>query len=275
MRNEAVAGSFYPEDRKALNSFIENSLKEAKVDANAVKSAYAFVAPHAGYIYSGKTAAYTYKAISLNSRLNEIETVIVIGPNHTGFGRAISVSLDDWRTPIEIARNDRAFSKALADASGSISIDESAHRLEHSVEVQLPFVQSVLPNRKFTFVCMGDQGLDYSRALSEAILKAEAETSRKIAVIASSDFDHYESAEIARKKDTKLLNAISRLDSASFNKLIDELNDSACGYGPITVAMLYALGKGAGRGVLLDYSNSGDAMGDYSSVVAYASLAFV
>lgn len=275
MRSEAVAGSFYPENKKELRTFIENSIREAKIDENSVKNAYSYVAPHAGYIYSGNTAAFTYKALSFKSNLKDLDTVVVVGPNHTGYGTAISVSLDDWKTPLQIARNDSEFSSALAEGSELIHIDESAHKFEHSVEVQLPFIQSVVPHAKFAFVCMGDQGEEASQALLKSILKAESATGRKIAVIASSDFNHYESSKTAAGKDMKLIEALARLDSKRFNKLIDELNDSACGYGPITTAMLYAGSKGAREGMLLKYSNSGDTTGDYSSVVAYASLAFV
>ena len=275
MRSEAVAGSFYPESKKELRAFVENSIGKADIDEDSIKNAYSYVAPHAGYIYSGNTAAFTYKALSFRSNLKDLETVVVIGPNHTDYGTAISVSLNDWKTSLQIARNDRDFSSALAESSGLIQIDESAHKFEHSVEVQLPFIQSVAPHVKFAFVCMGDQGEEASNALFKAILKAESATGRKIAVIASSDLNHYESSKTAASKDMKIIEALARLDSKRFNKLIDELNDSACGYGPITTAMLYAGSKGAREGILLKYSNSGDTTGDYSSVVAYASLAFV
>jgi hypothetical protein len=253
---------------------IKGYINAADVPAKEVRDARSYVAPHAGYVYSGSTAAFTYKALSLNSRLKDIETMVVVGPNHTGFGEPISVSLDDWKTPLGVSENDKELSKMMCSFSDRISINEDAHAEEHSIEVQLPFLQYVAPGKRLCMVCMGDQGMEASKLLSGAILKAAEKARRNIAVVASSDFNHYESSEIAKGKDTQLHDAISKLDCERFNALVHSLDDTACGYGPITVAMMFAKGMKASKGMLLKYSNSGDQTGDYDGVVAYSSIAF-
>ncbi|MFP3278974.1 MAG: MEMO1 family protein [Candidatus Micrarchaeota archaeon] len=274
MRYEAFAGSFYTFDKKELGQFIDKALQEANVDKGVAEHALSFVAPHAGYIYSGRVAAYTYKAIELMVSARKIDTFIIIGPNHTGFGTPISISAEDWHMPFGIVKNDLQLSKLIAEKSDYINLDESAHVNEHSIEVQLPFLQKVVENPKCVFICMGDQGIDASRELAEAILEASKELGREVAVIASSDFNHYESAEVAKRKDMPAIEALLKLDYLEFNKRLEQSGDTACGFGPITVATIFAKEKGAKSGHLLKYANSGDANNDYSSVVAYASIIF-
>jgi AmmeMemoRadiSam system protein B len=274
MRDYAFAGSFYPNGEKETSSMVYKFIENASVDKTAANRLISYAAPHAGYIYSGRTAGYTYKALSLRSDIDDIETVAIVGPNHTGYGRPVSVSLQSWSTPIGEITNDKEFARSMAESSDAIEIDETAHVQEHSIEVQLPFLQRVAPEKKAVFICMGDQSLEYSKHVSDAILHAEKSLGRKITVIASSDFNHYESASVAKRKDMPLIEAINEMNAVKFNRLVEELDDSACGFGPITVSMLYAKAHGGSEGVLLNYSNSGDATKDYSSVVAYASIGF-
>ncbi|MGC8622566.1 MAG: MEMO1 family protein [Candidatus Micrarchaeia archaeon] len=277
MRKEAVSGSFYPSNKVELEHFINAALKSANVKGDLVKKAYSYVSPHAGYIYSGMVAAYTYKALSLHNDFKNIETAVIIGPNHTGYGSAIAISSEDWHTPLGVAANDLEFSYSLSHESNYLEIDEAAHKSEHSIEVQLPFLQTLFKGKpiRYVFVCMGDQSVASSELLAHSIAKTEEKLGRKIVVIASSDFNHYESAEVAGWKDKQLIEALLKLNYKKFNDSIYSVNDSACGFGPITVAMLYAKGKGAARGALLKYSNSGEVTKDFESVVAYASLAFI
>lgn len=275
MRKSAFAGSFYPGSINEIANFIDGALGSVEIDPKAVENAVAYVAPHAGYEYSGKAAAYTYKAMQYKVTVSSVDTVVVVGPNHTGQGAPIAVSTSNWETPMGVALNDKALSNAIANTSENIYIDEDAHKNEHSIEVQLPFLQRVLTGKKFCFVCLGDQSIGSSELLADSILKASRSLGRNVIVLASSDFDHYEPADIAKGKDLKLLDALKRMDPVTFNGLVDTLGDTICGFGPITVAMLFAKGMGARSGVVLKYSNSGDSTGDYSSVVAYASVAFV
>jgi MEMO1 family protein len=275
MRKSAFDGTFYPSTKEQIWEFVRTSVKKAKIDKKAA-SAFAYVAPHAGYIYSGKSAAFTYKAIVSNPQIKKVETIIFVGPNHTGVGPAISLSIEDWETPLGIARNDVELSKAIAAQNPKeIEIDEHAHENEHSIEVQIPFAQDLLPDKKMVFICMGDQSLKSSELLSSAIIKAVESLKREVIVIASSDFNHYESAEISQEKDSRLLDAIASLDYKKFNRRVYEVKDSICGFGPITVAMLFAIHRGATNGIILNYTNSGGETGDYSSVVAYSAIALV
>jgi AmmeMemoRadiSam system protein B len=242
------------------------------------RNAISFVAPHAGYVYSGATAGYTYKALLASNVLAEADTIVLLGPNHTGRGdymHPISVSADDWEIPLGIARNDKYLSEALVDGCGIAAKDETAHAGEHSLEVQLPFMHSLFDSKRFCFVCMGEQDLESCGQVATALISTASKLNRAIAVVASSDLNHYESAVIAKKKDSALLKNAKSLDYASFNNSVMSIGSSACGYGPMTVAMEFASSNGDSEGIILDYSNSGDMTGDYSSVVSYLSMAFI
>ena len=274
-REPAVAGQFYISDKNRLASAIDRYLEQAKVKKGEIESAVSYVAPHAGYEYSGPVEAFTYKALSMKKDLDRIDTFVIVGPNHTGFGYPVSISASNWKTPFGTVENDLELSKEIASRSGMFSIDESAHRLEHSIEVQLPFLQKTVENPRCCFICMGDQSLEYSRLIASAVANAAEKLKRSITVIASSDFNHYESAKDAQSKDMPAINALKKLDFEGFNKSIKDLDDSACGYGPITVSGMFAKRVGARSGVLLRYANSGDITKDYKSVVAYSSIVFV
>lgn len=275
VRNAAVAGSFYPADEKLLGETVSRLIGKAEAEVKELGACCAFAAPHAGYVYSGQVAAYTYAALGIMCKKESPETIIVLGPNHTGYGEPMAVSLEDWQTPMGTVKNDKEFAKELIAASPDITADETAHAYEHSIEVQLPFIQKVVPSAMIAAVCMGDQSYAASSMLADAIANAREATKRKIAVIASSDFNHYESADTAREKDMHAIHALKTLDVKTFNKLLHESKDSACGYGPITTAALFASKNGAKEGRLLKYGNSGEVTNDYGSVVAYASIAFL
>jgi hypothetical protein len=274
-RKPAVADIFYPADAKALSRLLAGFMKDAGPVAKGAGGAVSVVAPHAGYVYSGPVAAYSYNALAESHRKRKFDSLIIIGPNHTGRGEPISVSLQDWETPLGIVRNDTALSKGIINHSDLIFQDESAHAEEHSVEVQLPFVQSALGDIACAFICMGDQSAKSSELLAEALLSATKGLGRNPALIASSDFDHYEPASVAKGKDMPAIEAIERLDVDGFNHLLAESGDTACGYGPISVAARFAKARGAKEGRLLKYASSGEVTRDYASVVAYASIAFV
>ena len=274
-RKPAVAGSFYPSDPKRLKRMIGQLLSSAETESTPIKRVVSCVAPHAGYIYSGAVAAHAYNAIKLMRDLKEIDTFMVIGPNHTGLGFPVSVSnADAWATPLGRVVNDREFVRVLAE-SGDIAVDEQAHRHEHSAEVQLPFIQSIMEKPRCVFVCMGDQSYKSAEGLERSISMAAGKLGRRIIVIASSDFNHYESGDTARRKDMPAIRALERLDPHGFYDAIEGSHDSACGYGPMAVSVMFARRRKASKGTLLSYANSGGITMDYDSVVSYASLAFV
>ncbi len=274
-RRAAFAGSFYPLKREELEAVIKGFMEDA--DIEKVGDLVSLVAPHAGYIYSGSVAAYSYKALSAwlsGIGQNRDMTFVLIGPNHTGYGTALSLSPDDWETPLGKVANDRELTSRLVEYSDMLSVERMAHLSEHSIEVQLPFLQNVVKNPRCIFLCMGDQSHESSMLVAEALHSASEESGKRLFVIASSDFNHYESAEAAKLKDMPAIRLIEKLDAEGFADAIGRSGDTACGYGPISVAALYAGMQGNSEGRLLRYSNSGTETGDYSSVVAYASILF-
>ncbi len=269
MRESVFSGSFYPKQKAELNGFIKASIEEAKPSNS---KPYSIIVPHAGYVYSGKTAAYAYKCVY--GFREDYDSVIIIGPNHTGLGARIGVSAEEWKTPLGILHSDVEFAKEICNSCSIAEMDEESHAEEHSVEVQLPFIQYIFGSIPIVAVCMGSQDFEASECMYEAILKASKKLGRKPMLVASSDFNHYESEHIAQSKDMPLIEMLEKMDAKGFNEGVEASGDSACGYGPSTVAALYAKSCGAKTGVLLNYSNSGAQTGDLSSVVAYAAIAF-
>jgi MEMO1 family protein len=275
IRMPAVSGAFYPSDKIELIKSVMLAVSSANVSSE-IRNAVSYVAPHAGYIYSGNTAGYTYKAISMKKDIEKIESIVIIGPNHTGFGMPISISMEDWKTPLGTLENDIVLSDAIAKESEEISPDETAHLQEHSIEVQLPFIQQFFPDKKCSFICMADQSKYAADMVATAIINAVTKTNKKVIVIASSDFNHYESRDIARKKDKPLFQALEKMDYDKFYELKEKNKVSACGYGPIVVSLLFAQRMfDAKKGLLLNNSDSSDENKDFSSVVDYAAFAFL
>ncbi|MCP4647595.1 MAG: MEMO1 family protein [bacterium] len=270
MRSPAVAGQFYPGNKEEIEELVGKCFSEAGKKAKPV-GAYAGVSPHAGYVYSGVPAAATFLGIN---ELENAETVVIVGPNHTGVGGLVALSTEDWELPTGVVENDMEFGKAMLEGANFLKPDEGAHRMEHSIEVQLPFLQHVNPKAKIVPVCMMDQSLEGARDVADAVLAAEKKLGRKVVVIASSDFSHYIPSEAAEERDKKAMGQILKLDAESFQKERRAQGWSICGYGPISVSILYAKAKGSKKGLEVMYTNSGEVTGDYSQVVAYASIIF-
>ena len=270
MRFPAVAGAFYTASASALKDEVKRYLEEA---GRAVKpeKRVAIVCPHAGYAYSGKCAAYSYVSAS-NWKEKEL-TAVIIGPNHTGVGTPISVSFDDWKTPLGEVKCDAELAQAISDADKMARRDETAHLNEHSCEVQVPFVQTCAPDAKMVGICMGWQDIGAAETLGNAVAAAVKKTGKNAIVIASSDFTHYEPAERAKEKDMPAISLLEKMDEAGFEEIVEERALSICGHGPIAAAMHYAKLMEAKKCELLKYTNSGEASGDFGSVVAYAALA--
>ncbi len=273
MRVEAVAGQFYPAERDALVEQIEkcflHELGPGKLPArrNLPRDIVGAVVPHAGYIYSGYEAAHVYHALGEQEKP---ELLVLLGPNHTGYGSAVAVSQEDWRTPLGVARCDRESAEWLFRNCEIVNLDELAHAYEHSLEVQLPFLQYIYGDFKFVALCLGLQTLDVAREVGMCI----AELQKDFVVIASSDFTHYEPASVAREKDLYAIDAILDLDEEEFLDRVYRKNVTACGYGAIATAIVVAKARGAKKAELLKYGTSGDVTQDNSDVVAYAGIVF-
>ncbi len=274
-RKPAVADVFYPADAETLSRLVSGFVRKASAEGKGTGGAISVVAPHAGYVYSGQVAAYSFNALAESHRKRKFDSLVIVGPNHTGRGEPIAVSLQDWETPLGTVRNDAELSRKIIGFSEGISEDEEAHAGEHSVEVQLPFVQSAIGGVRCVFICMGDQSREACELLCGAVLSATKSLGRRVAMVASSDFDHYEPASVAKGKDMPAIEAIEKLDADGFRSLLSKSSDTACGYGPISVAAQFAKTRGAREGRLLKYASSGEVTGDYASVVAYASIAFL
>ncbi|MEW6528251.1 MAG: MEMO1 family protein [Candidatus Micrarchaeota archaeon] len=270
MRKTAVAGSFYPENKNELEIVLDKYLAKAHTKySKSETEAIGGICPHAGYMYSGETAAITYASIK---NLKNAETLVMLGPNHTGCGTPVSISIQDWETPLGIAKCDVELAKRIQTNSRIIKFDESAHAYEHSIEVQIPFIQKINPKAKIVCICMMNQDYQTSREIGIALAKT-LDVERHI-VIASSDFSHYIPANAAEEKDKNALKYIEALDTENFQRALEKYDWSICGYGPISALMEYAKTKEIKKGKTLAYTNSGEVSGDFAAVVGYASVIF-
>jgi len=265
VREPAVAGTFYPKEREELKKLMDllcGPELEEKVRPKAV------LVPHAGYIYSGKTACEVYKRIEIPQK------VVLLGPNHTGLGEPISVySGDAWESPYGIVEIDKELREKILKYPYA-SPDEYAHLYEHSLEVQLPFLQRYAKGEfKILPIVIAfteyDVARNFGRFLGE-VLKGE-----DALIVISSDMSHYISAEEARKKDGILISAMERLNTEELYFKAVQYNITMCGVVPAVVGIEAAKVLGATRGIVVDYSNSGDTTGDYSQVVAYLGMIFI
>lgn len=231
----------------------------------------AVVSPHAGYQYSGPVAAHSYLHVS---SLSEPEILVVVAPNHYGIGSGVSTFKDGfWETPLGRMRVDSTAASTLAQ-TGAAVFDPDAHRMEHSLEVQLPFLQAIYGN---DVPLLPVSLLFQDRATAEAVAKGivEAVGKRRAVIVASSDLTHYEAAEAARKKDMALLERVVNMDVDGFYSTLERLQVTACGFGAIATVMQAARALGLAHAEILKYANSGDTSGDNLQVVGYGSVRFV
>jgi AmmeMemoRadiSam system protein B len=261
MRAPAVEGQFYPRIKNDLEKQLSNCFANLPLIERPVLGA---IVPHAGYIYSGTTAAHVY------SVLPKADTFILLGPNHTGYGMPVSVSRETWSTPFGEIRSDLELLNALPKRI--IQHDESAHLFEHSIEVQLPFLQHRFEEFKIVSICMGDQDEKTATGVGMEIAEAVKKVNKKIVILASSDFSHYKTDKAAREDDTYFIKSILDMDISGFYRRLYEREASVCGYGPISAMLAATKALGAKKATLLKYSTSGDTTGDLSAVVGYAGI---
>ena len=278
IRLPSVAGAFYEGTAEALKAQIEYCFlhrlgprRIPKVHEAGPRRITGLICPHAGYEYSGPVAAKAYCELALDGKP---DTVVILGPNHRGYGSPLATAQEGfWRTPIGDVEVDSEIANAIVHESHIVDIDNLAHLEEHSIEVQLPFLQ-YLYGSKFKFVPICFQMQDLDSAVEVGKVLAAVLASENAVVIASSDMTHYEPQRNAVAKDTVALEAAEAMDEKRFHSSIEKQNVSACGYGPIAALIAAVKGLGAKEGELLCYKTSGDITGDYSSVVGYAALCF-
>ena len=278
LRKPAVAGQFYPADPSELSALIDGCYTHplgpgreppsppTKADVVAV------VCPHAGYVYSGPVAAHSFLHVS---SLRDPELIVVVAPNHYGIGSGVSTfDQGEWETPLGRLRVDAAASKRLVELAEIVSVDPDAHRLEHSLEVQLPFLQKIYGDSvPILPISLLFQDIDTAKAVADALTKVLK--GRKAVLVASSDLTHYEPAETAREKDNALLQQVLKMDLDGFYSTLERLNVTACGYGAIASVMHTAESLGLRSPEILKYATSGDTTGDNVQVVGYGALRFV
>ena len=263
LRKPQAKGQFYPAQAAELRKQLEQL-----IDNNAPKQAVlGMILPHAGYIYSGGVAGSCF------SRANLTESVIILGPNHTGEGQAFSIFANGaWQTPIGNTEVDSGLAKDIIRKSALLQEDYKAHAHEHSIEVQLPFLQYLLPSVKIVPIVIAPADWQLYNEIGRAIAAALKQRASGSLIIASSDFSHYLPQEKASAQDKLAIEAILRLDEKELLRRIEKFKISMCGYAPVA-CMLCALKQlGAKKAKLLKYQTSGDVSGDYSSVVGYAAI---
>ena len=244
----------------------------SKYSPPTIKEVFGIVSPHAGYQYSGYVAAKGYSL--LKSHIPSLERIIILGPNHQGLGSIIASSTKGgWQTPLGIVPVDLEGVTKLSKLSKLVDLDDLAHEYEHSIEVQLPFLQYIYGSTfKLLPICMMAQNKHFAVELGSTI--ADFFVPGKDIMIASSDFTHYEPHNVALRKDKELISYIEKLDVEGFYNYIDENKVSVCGFGPIATLMTLSKRIGASGGKLLVYMTSGEVIGEYDQVVGYASIAF-
>ncbi len=275
LRQAAVAGYFYKGSREALRNQVAAFISPPEQRQKAI----GIVAPHAGLIYSGPVAGAVYSKIEIP------ETLVLIGPNHTGLGAPVSLMAEgSWETPLGTVAIDETLAASILSKSSRINDDSLAHLREHSLEVQLPFVQYFKDDFRIVPIQMLDTRLetciDVGRAVGEAIAEfgkrvadSQFEKQRgRVLIIASSDMSHYERAATAKEKDFKAIQKILNLDPEGLYKTVKQFGITMCGYGPATAMLSAAKILGAAKAELVKYANSGDVSGDYEQVVGYAGM---
>jgi MEMO1 family protein len=264
IRHPAVAGRFYPGDPDSLLAEVQ----AYEIPAKQPISALGCVAPHAGYMYSGHVAGAVYAQLEIPRRC------VILCPNHTGMGTPLSIMSDGkWETPLGDVPIDAEIATTLKQRFPLLSEDAQAHRSEHAIEVQLPFLQMRRQDLRFVPIALGTSQFDALEKLGETLAQVIAAQSEPVLMIASSDMNHYESDRITRVKDHKAIERILALDPRGLYDVVTNEDISMCGFGP-TVAMLTAAKRlGATKAELIKYATSGDVSGDRNMVVGYAGVA--
>ena len=279
IRHPSQAGAFYAGTAQSLKAQIEGCFthrfgpgKLPKVAEDSLRNVAGLICPHAGYMYSGSVAAHAYYNLAVDGKP---DVVVIFGPNHTGRGSALALMSEGvWRTPLGDVEIDTLTAKQIVDESRIVDVDDSAHTFEHSIEVQLPFLQYLYGSTfKFVPICFLMQDLESSREVGRAVAKALS--GKNGLIIASTDMTHYEPHERAQRKDKMAIDAVAKMDEELYYSTVESQNISTCGYGPTVAVITAAKLLGAKRAQLLCYKTSGDVISDFSSVVGYASMSFI
>jgi AmmeMemoRadiSam system protein B len=263
VRRPAVAGSFYDGEAEQL----ERDVRAYLAVGAKPEPAFGAIVPHAGYIYSGSVAGAVYAGLSIP------KTAVVLCPNHTGRGAPGAVEPSDaWRTPLGEVPVDHRLAARLMELAPSLEEDAAAHAREHSLEVQLPFLQVRRPDIALVPVCLGAHDLELCRQVGHALATLAAEEQETPLFVASSDMNHYESRAIGRAKDDQALSRVEALDAEGLFDTVLRENITMCGFLPATALLFAAREAGVASSRIVARRDSGDETGDISSVVGYAGV---
>ncbi len=272
IREPVVSGMFYPAGKDTLQKMIANFFSLAEPVTREHKKLFALMAPHAGYMYSGQCAAYAYKLLKGAS----YDTVIILGPSHYAQLDGASVwSKGFYRTPIDQTPIDEEGVQFLLQSNSGIEDYKIAHMQEHSLEVQLPFLQYMLKNKFYLIpLVIGNPTMEYTSKLADALEQLVKNPKKNYLVVCSTDLSHYHSNEVAKRMDNQIIEAIRRNKIDELVELIDTGKGEACGIGPI-LTLLFLFKKFNSKFIdILNVTNSGETSGDKSRVVGYMSAAF-
>ena len=240
MRYPAVAGTYYPSNKTELKQLVEKLLADAREELKSqgkeFRNTEAIIVPHGRLSDSGAVAAAAYAALDVGPYV----TFVILGTNHFGRGGAVSVSRDDWSTPLGVVKNDHEFADLLKKESEFIDFDEEAHMLEPAVEVQLPFIQTLVEDPKVVEVTVASQSKEVAKDLANAIMKAQKKSGKTIVLIGSSDFAVNEPKDSAEKKDKLAMECIEELRTDRFMDMVESEDMGVCGPAVISVLMAYA-----------------------------------
>lgn len=262
IRRATVAGYFYPARREELESEVR-SLLGAKMDEAVLVA----VCPHAGYVYSGMVAGAVY------SRLRIPRYVVILCPNHTGMGKRTAImSQGLWETPLGTIPVNQELAGRIKAGTDLVEEDAEAHLAEHSLEVQLPFLQVLRDDLELVPICLSHLSYPACEEIGLAVARAVRDFKERVLIIASTDMTHYEPHEVASKKDKRAIDKIIGLDPEGLYNTVRNERISMCGYIPTTTALAAAMELGASKAELVLYRTSGDASGDYDQVVGYAGI---
>jgi AmmeMemoRadiSam system protein B len=258
-----VAGQFYAGNSSRLHSELAGLIPEAR----GTKKVTGIIAPHAGYVYSGAIAGQVYAVIKIPA------TVLILGPNHHGAGAGAALYPDgEWLTPLGPVTINTRLNSLLQQNVPYIRTDTVAHEFEHSLEVQVPFIQYLQPDATISAICLGHGGFDSVRQIGEGIAAAIRAYGEDVLIVASSDMTHYESAVSARRKDELALERVLGFDPQGLLQVCRSEQITMCGVVPAAVMLVAAGELGATRAELVAYGTSGDVTGDNRQVVGYAAV---
>ena len=263
VRKPVASGNFYPGTKSILTEELGKYVPSIKTK----KKVIGLISPHAGYIFSGGCAGKGFAAVEVP------DVVIILGVNHYGFGHPFAVDgHDSWKTPLGEAEVHKELREKLVKDSKIFGIDSNASIKEHSLEVQIPFVQYLNPGAKILPITVAGGDVQRLQTAGKEIAALVKENNGDILIVASTDMSHYISADRAREKDKKAIDKILDLDPEGLYNTVLMERISMCGSASTTIMLSAALELGAEKGEVIDYTNSGIVLGDYNRVVAYLSM---